>query len=319
MFLPRRRRICFAGTGILTVTVGLLILFYEPNTYSHRVLPTSGPSHNGIFFIEHSFKQPHEAYRIKFNIISKNKSYDSFVVPVTAKKIRNSSMMAEILSSYSNIQMVNLNVSKAFTDTPLHDWYKKKQWTRSYWPSSHFSDALRWLCLLQFGGTYMDMDVVVMRPLPDAPNYLGLESHLWASAGVVRFTRGHPLALAFVEQMAQHFDPLEWGANGPKLITKVLQDKCGLKLPSGATPGCMDVTVLPPKAFYPIPWWDWKLYVTENVSLSQKLVEDKEVFALHVWNHLSSYSTIHLHSRQPYATAATRNCPITVAAVGDSF
>ena len=41
---------------------------------------------------------------------------------------------------------------------------------------SHLSDVLRFLLLHQFGGTYLDLDALIVNPLPDIPNFIGRES-----------------------------------------------------------------------------------------------------------------------------------------------
>lgn len=80
----------------------------------------------------------------------------------------------------------------------------------------------RWLLLWYYGGVYLDLDVVVKRPLTELPNCTGLESGQWASAGVLKFTPAHPLIRECLDHFAAHFDGRVWGANGPKLLTRVL-------------------------------------------------------------------------------------------------
>ncbi|XP_047498536.1 lactosylceramide 4-alpha-galactosyltransferase-like [Penaeus chinensis] len=176
--------------------------------------------------------------------------------------------------------------------------------------------SYRWLLLWYYGGIYLDLDVVVKRPLTELPNCTGLESGQWASAGVLKFTPAHPLIRACLDHFAAHFDGKVWGANGPKLLTRVLTKRCGLELPSGRVPFCSDVRVLSPRAFYPLPWWDWQLYMQDDAFLSDLLLQDPDVYVLHMWNLHSRQAPVRVHSEQPYARAARRLCPLTAAHSG---
>ena len=42
--------------------------------------------------------------------------------------------------------------------------------------------------LHQFGGTYLDLDALIIQPLPDLPNFIGRESidHEFLAAGVLK-------------------------------------------------------------------------------------------------------------------------------------
>ncbi|XP_071534299.1 lactosylceramide 4-alpha-galactosyltransferase-like isoform X2 [Panulirus ornatus] len=92
--------------------------------------------------------------------------------------------------------------------------------------------------------------------------------------------------------------------------------RCELELPSGRTPGCPDVAVLPPRSFYPLPWWEWQRYVKDDPGLSDDLLGDPRVFVLHVWNLHTRHALVRLSSQQPYARAARASCPVTVAHAG---
>ncbi len=42
---------------------------------------------------------------------------------------------------------------------------------------SHLSDVVRFLLLQKYGGTYLDLDALILRPLPEnVPNFVGRES-----------------------------------------------------------------------------------------------------------------------------------------------
>lgn len=235
---------------------------------------------------------------------------------MTSKIIKDTFLLHELKEQLPNLQLLHLNAAKLFENTILDHWYREKKWEESYWPKSHFNDVLRWMVLMHYGGIYLDLDVVVLRSLAHLPNCTGLESETWAAAGVLKFTAGHPVVEGCVQRIAEYFDGTVWGANGPELITEVLKNLCGMELPSGNTPLCSDVVVMPPRVFYPIPWWNWKLYVKEDEALARELLSDVSVHVLHVWNLHTRHAHINLESSQPYAYAARSHCPTTVAFEG---
>jgi lactosylceramide 4-alpha-galactosyltransferase len=67
------------------------------------------------------------------------------------------------LLSYPNVHIRHLNFERYFMGSPLEEWYKGGALKASRWPRSHASDALRFLTLWKYGGTYLDLDVVVTR------------------------------------------------------------------------------------------------------------------------------------------------------------
>ncbi|XP_064120791.1 lactosylceramide 4-alpha-galactosyltransferase-like [Macrobrachium nipponense] len=231
---------------------------------------------------------------------------------MTSRNVSDTALLQALKTEFPNLQLLHLEVDHLFRDSILEYWYKERMWEHSYWPKSHFNDILRWLILERYGGIYLDLDALVLRSLSSLPNSAGLESDKWVAAGVLKFSPGHDVIRGCIERIAEHFDGTVWGANGPEVLTEVLVHTCALRLPSGETPKCKDVKVMSPRAFYPIPWWDWKRYVTENEDLSRELLNDESVFALHVWNLHTQNTKVDLMSNQPYASAARVLCPTTV-------
>ncbi|KAG0730279.1 Lactosylceramide 4-alpha-galactosyltransferase [Chionoecetes opilio] len=238
---------------------------------------------------------------------------------MTSPVVDDSSLLQDLRASLRNLHLAHLDTPRLFRESPLEAWHSLRAWEGSKWPTSHYNDALRWLLLWRYGGLYLDLDVVVTHSLTHLYNCTGLESGKWVAAGVLKFSAAHPVILSCLEHFAAHFDGQVWGANGPELLTQVLVDRCGLELPSGRTPKCPDVSVLPPRAFYPVPWWEWKRYVTDDPELSSDLLSDPQVMVLHVWNLHTRHALVRLASHMPYARAAHAHCPTTTAHAGDAM
>lgn len=281
------------------------------------VLPTEEPAPDGVLLLE-GHGGARITYRMFCSVESAARHHPDLPVTLlmTSPVVDDSPLLRNLIASLGNLHLAHLDSPRLFNGTPLEAWHKRRAWEDSAWPAYHYNDALRWLLLWRYGGIYLDLDVVVSQPLTTLPNCTGLESDRWVAAGVLKFSPAHPLIMACLKHFAAHYDGQVWGANGPELLTQVLMDRCDLQLPSGRVPKCDDVSVLPPRAFYPVPWWEWRRYVTEDAALSDDLLNDRHVLVLHVWNlHTQSYP-VRLDSQQPYARAALASCPTTAAHAG---
>lgn len=102
------------------------------------------------------------------------------------------------MQSYSNIYFRNIDLWVYATNTPLEDWFLSDALFQSQYLNSHVSDYLRYVSLFKFGGTYLDLDVVVQKSLENIDaNYAGAESANFVAAGVINFQHngiGHEIA-----------------------------------------------------------------------------------------------------------------------------
>lgn len=91
-----------------------------------------------------------------------------------------------------------INISSYSEHTPLQSFIKTGKLDKSKYFNSHLSDVLRYLSLWKYGGTYLDLDVIVLQPLDSIPpNYAGSESENFVAAGIINLEEGgfgHQLA-----------------------------------------------------------------------------------------------------------------------------
>lgn len=84
--------------------------------------------------------------------------------------------------------MRNINLWSYAMGTPLEDWLLSDRLFLSKYLNSHVSDFLRYLSLYKYGGTYLDLDVVVQESFDNIePNFAGAESENFVAAGVINF------------------------------------------------------------------------------------------------------------------------------------
>lgn len=111
-----------------------------------------------------------------------------FAAPVGFVKDEPKSPIIAALESYSNVYFRNINLYAYSDKTPAGDWIKTDKIFLSKYLVSHMSDYLRFLTLFKFGGTYLDLDLVVQKcfdALP--PNYAGAETSIAIAVGAIGF------------------------------------------------------------------------------------------------------------------------------------
>jgi hypothetical protein len=88
-----------------------------------------------------------------------------------------------------------------------------------------FSDLFRYEVVRRFGGWYVDLDVVMLRDAPpSAEIYLARQDQHLLNAAVMRFPRDAPLLAAAATEARSRLGDPEWGAIGPTLITRLVEE-----------------------------------------------------------------------------------------------
>ena len=76
----------------------------------------------------------------------------------------------ELRMTKHNIRITKFNPIKLLHDTPLRGFTgEKTREIKFYYPE--LSDAVRFALIYKYGGTYMDSDMVAVRPLPKSANF----------------------------------------------------------------------------------------------------------------------------------------------------
>ena len=117
-----------------------------------------------------------------------NPEHEVFVLFTSQVGFRNNSPLPIIdaLLSYRNVHFNYLNLTQYAEQTPLEKWMKTGELFRSQFVNSNTSDILRYLSLWKYSGTYLDLDIVMLKPLDtQTPNYAGAESKNYVAAGIL--------------------------------------------------------------------------------------------------------------------------------------
>jgi lactosylceramide 4-alpha-galactosyltransferase len=67
------------------------------------------------------------------------------------------------LFRYPNVKIWKLDLPTFLEGTSLQDWDFKGHVEQSKWPVEHSSYVLRYVSLLKYGGTYLDLDIILMK------------------------------------------------------------------------------------------------------------------------------------------------------------
>lgn len=288
---------------------------------------TEVPVNTSIFFVETSC---HDNY-LKLNsrqacavesaakMNPHSNVYLLFPSPISEAKYLQEQV--ELLKSYDNVKLMYINTKTFFDGTPLEQWYKTGKIKSSYYPLSHMSDILRYVILWKYGGIYLDLDVVVLRSFETMTNFAGAETVNAVAAGVLSFSHNHEVAKLAVEDIRNNFKGYDWGWNGPGVITRVLKKYCNVcKVVDMLDGKCKDFVVLPPSAFYPIPWQQWTKYFTTDEDVRDYVMEKiMNSYAIHVWNYHSIGRNVTIGSQQPYGLVAREQCPKVYSSLKDVF
>ena len=216
-----------------------------------------------------------------------------------------------VKKKYGNLQAKYLRIPSLIYGSPISDLSWIEIIEGSKYSVSHLSDLIRYLILYNFGGTYLDLDALVIKALPNLTNFLGRESlqYEYLAAGVLRFQRDHPILVRFLQYLKYNFNGQDWSANGPKLVTKVMQELCHTpELSQMTSDKCLGIHVFDPHAFYPVPWRNWQdLYQTE---LHHELYDS---YSVHLWGrHSSQIKLEDLPGNAAIIKLAKTHCPISL-------
>lgn len=196
------------------------------------------------------------------------------------------------------VQAITPNLSFLLKGTLAETWFhelrKGKKDPGEIPLFQNLSNLIRLAVLYKYGGVYIDIDFILLKPLSGLRNSIGAQSMDFGTKhwtrlnnAVLIFDKNHPLLLRFINEFALTFDGNKWGHNGPYLVSRVVER---LKKRQG-----FNFTILPPMAFYPVSWTKIGGFFRKPKTRSEeKWVEAKlkqlsgETFGVHLWNKQSS-------------------------------
>ncbi|XP_063240386.1 lactosylceramide 4-alpha-galactosyltransferase-like isoform X2 [Bacillus rossius redtenbacheri] len=193
---------------------------------------------------------------------------------------------------YANVFVFPVSMSSYLRRTPLEGWLELGELNGSVYPVAHASDVLRLVTLWKYGGLYLDIDMVLVRPLDDLGwNFAVAESSTLVGNSVLSFSArgiGHEFAEMCLKELAETYDGK----------VKLMHEET-----------CSGFSVKRTETFFPFPYQLWQLLFSEELEdFVMRLVAREETHAVHAWNKMSRDRDVRVGSRQPYAQLVARYC-----------
>ena len=182
-----------------------------------------------------------------------------------------------------SIEICRYKLESMLIGTPAEGFIGKLERARlgPFW-YANVADLLQLLLLYQHGGIYMDIDIIVVRPLNSLPiNITGVEDRHSTAHGTVNnaflyFQKGNQFLEACLKEFARHYNGKRWGQSGPSLLTRVYH----------ASNWSEEVVhIVDHKPFYMYPWQEVKKCFTDvegdSFDIQMKILET-EAFVVHL-------------------------------------
>jgi lactosylceramide 4-alpha-galactosyltransferase len=230
----------------------------------------------------------------------------------------------EQFSNLKNVLILPLNLDVLFEWTPLYPWWTEEfKFATSPWRTIHLSDAARLAFLYKYGGMYLDLDMMLVRPTFDLDvNFVAIQYYSnddGVGTAVLKFQRMHPFLTKWLYAIPGKYDEGDRATIGSNLLTQLLMPYCQLDVPDVkktlheiAGKYCdYQLKVFAPDTFYPIPWTSWKTIfnTASDNSISIRLLNNTNTHGFHYWNELSQKSRIPGDVAEPFTAIAQLFCP----------
>jgi len=135
-----------------------------------------------------------------------------------------------------------------------------------------FSDVFRYKLLHELGGTWVDADVLCLKPFWTLPlACVAWQDDALINNAIMRFPPGHSLAAEMYERAKRMGHNTGWGQTGPCLLTEVVQQNG------------RQVAIMPRETFYPIRWPEaWRLISAKEGKECEAAAAKS--YGVHWWN-----------------------------------
>jgi len=226
---------------------------------------------------------------------------------LTTAPISNRFPHIRCLNDIPNVHFENINISHVFLDTPFYEFYRNGTLDNCVHRTAFLSDALRLAVLWKYGGVYLDLDVVTVKPILNLRNtaalHLNNNSQFTINNCALIFDRRSEYLLHCMMEFVQHFNKSDRAANGPKLFTNVYKRFCI----NGNASFCKNITILDRYAFSSNSIVS-KLFIPfQTRSYLMELLNSSYTF--HAYNHITSLIPVVKGLGQGYDILAKIYCP----------
>ncbi|XP_037794911.1 lactosylceramide 4-alpha-galactosyltransferase-like isoform X1 [Penaeus monodon] len=233
---------------------------------------------------------------------------------LTSTHVGGTDSIIQALAAYHNIRISTLDVDDVLGSSGrLGKWLREMEWARGTdWAAINLSDALRLGVVCSVGGTYLDLDMWTVAPLPPSDVWIGRERWDQLSNGAFRIPKDHWLCKDATTELTENFKGNVWGHNGPGVFQRVVKNNCKVDNLTDFHQ-CKDLVILAPATFYPLHWKRWEELFVSGGSTTWTWPHD--TVGIHLWNKFSRGAPLHPGDGSVVDRTSKRNCPKVYATV----
>lgn len=217
------------------------------------------------------------------------------------------------LNVLPNVQIRSISLDELSKDTNLHNWVQAKHYEKSKYLVSHVSDLCRVLVMYKYAGTYMDTDIISLKPLESLrSNYAVAEGYFQVVPGFMNFGSddiGRSTIKKIIDRFEFYWNPDQWSAQGPDLMTGVMRKICSTIFTSKMTEDrCGGFRAIPVTEVLAIDFQSRHYFFDSNYfKTGLKAIENST--ATHLWNAFTGATNISKSTTNLFNYLALQHCP----------
>lgn len=245
-----------------------------------------------------------------------------FMIDVIGYTNETSDLIQQLLS-FDNVKILGVSLEYLAKDTSLYDWILQRHYEKSIFRIAHVADIARLLVLYHFSGTYVDLDMVSLRSLEHlGSNYALGQFENQIANGILNFGSdniGRATITEAVRLLPKYWDPTDWIAIGPGLISKIFINLCGTSKTVEMIPErCLSFKTIPKDEALAIVYNSYKQrrQIFEEKFLSEALLLIQNSTWVHFANSVSDnmdQAPKNLNNLQNYL--GKHKCPSTFSVI----
>lgn len=189
--------------------------------------------------------------------------------------------------------------------------FEKKLSTNHVYRTSHLSDLCRYIILMEYGGLYLDIDVISLeRYVPMNRCMLTIvrqEDEKLGTGAIYADKPGDPIFDNILYKLDEFYNGNDWETIGPVYISFHVKYQCKLNSLADVSK-CGRICILPAKTFSPFSWNSNEIMNIYNEQ-SSNYVLPSETIGIHVYNKRTSSLNANIHTASLFAKIAELNCP----------
>lgn len=198
------------------------------------------------------------------------------------------------------VAVVRPNLEELLAGTPTLEFASMlSEWRKTKLFYIHYTELLRLAAIYKYGGVYLDMDVILSKPLHTLHNTVGSDFSegdvIHLNGAFMFFSRSSPFLRECLKEFAATYDNKSLVWNGAELLTRV----ANRTIKEDGTRRWQDepqlLDIQPPFSFFPLSASNISRYYIQPVDRQQQEEQEEllskihlESYGTHLWNGLTA-------------------------------